>query len=150
MSGGTSGSDTKLCQPCSSQSNITQTRSSSEGSRKMRAPFDPCCLRFSAPLGTPTGLGPELVPGVEVLEVLPAVGHPAVFELEDDAVGDIQVLAVSVRGAALDADYAGVTLRSQVLQLGPEGPSGLLRQLAEVPQGRVAALIVIGHRAPAR
>ena len=35
MIGGTSGSATKLCQPCSSQSKITQTRSSSEGSRKI-------------------------------------------------------------------------------------------------------------------
>src|SRR5437867_877719 len=49
MIGGTSGSETKLCQPCSSQSKITQTRSSSEGSRKTVAPFEPCCLRFSAP-----------------------------------------------------------------------------------------------------
>jgi hypothetical protein len=51
--------------------------------------------------GAPTWLGPELVPGVEVLEVLPAVGHPAVFELEDDAVGDIEVLAVSIRGSSV-------------------------------------------------
>src|SRR5690349_17216042 len=50
MIGGTSGSETKLCQPCSSQSKTTQTRSSSEGSRKMTAPLDPCCRRFSAPL----------------------------------------------------------------------------------------------------
>ena len=49
MIGGTSGSDTKLCQPCSSQSKITQTRSSSAGSRKTSAPLDPCSLRFSAP-----------------------------------------------------------------------------------------------------
>src|SRR5512140_3438230 len=50
MIGGTSGSDTKLCQPCSSQSKTAQTRSSSEGSRKTSTPLDPCCLRFSAPL----------------------------------------------------------------------------------------------------
>src|SRR5437870_7357011 len=49
MIGGTSGSETKLCQPCSSQSKTTQTRSASEGSRKTIAPFEPCCLRFSAP-----------------------------------------------------------------------------------------------------
>src|SRR5919201_2942558 len=40
----------KLCQPASSQSKTTQTRSSSLGSRKTCAPLDPCCLRFSAPL----------------------------------------------------------------------------------------------------
>src|SRR4051794_29656636 len=113
MIAGTSGSDTKLCQPCSSQSKITQTRSFSEGSRKMRAPLDPCCLRFSAPLvekiswnwsksstcvvarsicflsrvlnrerahdvpAAPPQLRPELVPRVEVLEVLATVSYPA-------------------------------------------------------------------------
>src|SRR4051794_30111174 len=50
MIGGTSGSDTKLCQPSSSQSNSTQTRSSWLGSRKTCAPFDPCSRRLSAPL----------------------------------------------------------------------------------------------------
>src|SRR5438874_4628950 len=46
--GGTSGSDTKSFQPCSSQSKITQTRSVSAGSRNTMAPLEPCCLRFSA------------------------------------------------------------------------------------------------------
>src|SRR3954469_5836214 len=50
MIGGTSGSEMKLCQPSSSQSKSTQTRSSSLGSRKTVAPLDPCCFRFSAPL----------------------------------------------------------------------------------------------------
>src|SRR4029078_12200958 len=50
MIGGTSGSETKLCQPSASQSKSTQTRSSWLGSRKTRAPLDPCCLRLSAPL----------------------------------------------------------------------------------------------------
>src|SRR5437773_792709 len=50
MIAGTSGSETKLCQPAPSQSKSTQTRSSSLGSRKTVAPFDPCCFRFSAPL----------------------------------------------------------------------------------------------------
>src|SRR3954451_23773503 len=49
MIGGTSGSDTKLCQPSGFQSKITQTRSSWFGSRKTVAPFEPCSLRFSAP-----------------------------------------------------------------------------------------------------
>src|SRR4051794_38915333 len=56
MIAGTSGSDTKLCQPCSSQSKITQTRSPSEGSWKTIAPFDPCCLRFSAPFVEKTSM----------------------------------------------------------------------------------------------
>src|SRR3954467_8883590 len=50
MIGGTSGSETKLCQPAASQSKRTQTRSSSLGSRKTVAPSDPCCFRFSAPV----------------------------------------------------------------------------------------------------
>src|SRR4051794_32792114 len=100
--------------------------------------------------GAPPGLRPELIPGVEVLKVLPAVSHPAILQLEDDAVGNIEVLAVSGRGAALHADHAVVAIRGQVLQLSPEGPSSLLRQLAEVRQGRPATLVVPGHRAPAR
>src|SRR6266700_1008334 len=50
MIGGTSGSEAKLCQPSRSQSKITQTRSCSLGSRNTSEPFEPCCLRFSAPL----------------------------------------------------------------------------------------------------
>ena len=49
MIAGTSGSDTKLCQPSASQSKITQTLSASSGSRKTVAPLEPCCPRFSAP-----------------------------------------------------------------------------------------------------
>src|SRR3954469_629309 len=48
--GPTSGSDAKLFQPSRSQSKITHTRSASLGSRNTSAPFEPCCLRFSAPL----------------------------------------------------------------------------------------------------
>src|SRR5436190_23271429 len=109
----------------------------------------PAALRPSGAFA-PAGLGPELVPGVEVLEVLPTVSHLAVLELEDDAVGNIEVLAASVRGAAMDTSDAVITIFSHVLQLGPEGPSGLLRQPAEVRQGGAAALVVAGHRAPAR
>src|ERR1700747_2576361 len=102
----------------------------------------------SGPSGAfaPAGLGPELVPGVEVLEVLPTVSHLAVLELEDDAIGNVKVLAVSVRGAALDAGEQAVTICSHVLQLGPECPSGFLSQLAEVRQGGAGALVVAGHR----
>src|SRR5689334_8572220 len=98
----------------------------------------------------PAGLGPELVPGVEVLEVLPTVSHLAVLEFEDDAVGNVEVLAVSFRGAALDADDTAITVCSHVLQLGPECPSGFLRQPAKVRQGGAASLVVTRHRAPAR
>src|SRR5439155_10487531 len=49
-----------------------------------------------------------------------------------------------------DADHAVVIIRKQVLQLGLEGPSCLLSYLAEVGQGRLAALVVVGHRAPPR
>src|SRR5437588_12045710 len=90
--------------------------------------------------GAPAGLRPELVPGVEVLEVLPTVSHLAVLELEDDAVGNIEVLAASVRGAALDTDDAVITICSHVLQRGPGGPSRLRRERAEGRQGGAAAL----------
>jgi hypothetical protein len=52
---------------------------------------------FSEPL-----LRPELVPRVEVVKVLPAVDDPAVLQLEDDRVADIQVLSVAIPGTALD------------------------------------------------
>src|SRR3954463_2271607 len=78
------------------------------------------------------GLGPELVPGVEVFEVLAAVGDPAVLELEDDAVVDVQVLAVPVPAAALDADHAARVIRSHLLQFGPERATCLLADPAEV------------------
>ena len=45
--------------------------------------------------------------------MLPAVDDLAVLELEDDAVADIQALAVSLRGAALEADHAR---RTKMLQ----------------------------------
>src|SRR5262249_20165574 len=50
MIGGTSGSETKLAQPFSSQSKSAQTRLASLGSRNTVQPLDPCCFRFSAPL----------------------------------------------------------------------------------------------------
>src|SRR5882762_6270246 len=49
MIGGTAGSEAKRCHPSASQSNSTQTRSSSLGSRNTCAPLDPCSRRFSAP-----------------------------------------------------------------------------------------------------
>src|SRR3989441_9776141 len=90
--------------------------------------------------GDPT-LRPELVPSVEVVKVLPTVRNPAVLELEDNTVANIQVLAASLRGAALDADHAVVIIRKQVLQLGSECAPRLLPQPAEVGEDRVAALV---------
>jgi hypothetical protein len=72
------------------------------------------------------GLGPELVPSVEVVKVLPTVSNPAVLELEDDAVANIQMLAVSLRAAALDADHAVLVICKHVLQFGLEGAPRLL------------------------
>src|SRR5207244_1979860 len=121
----------------------------SESSRALRRSIS--SPQTASPAGlAPTGLRPELVPSVEVVKVLPTVSNPAVLELEDNAVANIQVLAVSLRGAALDADHAVVIIRKQVLQLGLEGPSRLLPQPSEVGKGRLAALVVVGHRAPPR
>src|ERR1700693_3390970 len=87
------------------------------------------------------GLRPELVPSVEIVKVLPPVSNPAVLELEDDAVADIQVLAVPVRDAALHADNAVLIICKRAEQFGLEGAACLLRYLAEVRQGRVAPLV---------
>ena len=56
------------------------------------------------------------------MEVLPAVDDPAILELEDDGVANVQVLAASIRGAALNADHAVVVICEQALEFGPEGP----------------------------
>src|SRR4051812_4322719 len=50
----------------------------------------------------------------------------------------------------MDADHVVVTIGTHVLELGPEGATRLLRELAEVRQGRVAAPVVVGERAPPR
>src|SRR5437899_722573 len=105
--------------------------------------------RWSAGLA-PAGLGPELVPSVEVVKVLPTVNNPAVLELEDNAVAHIQVLAVSLGGAALHADHSVLIICKHVLQVGPEGATCLLPQLAEVGKGRVAAVVVVSEAAPPR
>ena len=55
--------------------------------------------------------------------MLPTVSNPAILELEDDAVANLQVVAVSIGGAALDADHAVVIIANQVLQFGPEATS---------------------------
>src|SRR5690242_82594 len=60
------------------------------------------------------------------------------------------MLAISIRSAALDPDHTVLTIRSHVLQLGAERPIRLLRQLAEILQGRAAAPVIACHRAPAR
>src|SRR5438067_10535152 len=108
-------------------------------------------LRVDEPAGlAPAGLRPELVPSVEVVKVLPTVNNPAVLEFKDDAVANIQVLAIPVRDAALDPDNAALVIWKRAQQLGPAGAARLLRQLAEVGQGSVAALVIVGHRAPTR
>jgi hypothetical protein len=52
--------------------------------------------------------------------VLHALSYPAVLELEDQTQVNIQLLAVSLRAAAVDT-YHTVSICEQVLQLGPEG-----------------------------
>src|SRR5437764_1123966 len=95
------------------------------------------------------GLRPELVPGVEVGEVLPDVSDPPVGELKDDAVANFQALAVPLRDGALDADRAVLVICGQVAQFGPEVAACLLPQPAEVAQRCVAPLVVTGQRAAA-
>ena len=76
--------------------------------------------------------------------MLPALGHTAVLELEDETHANVEVLAVSLRGVALNADRPLVICK-QVLQFGPESPSRLLSQPAEEGESRVAALVVAGQ-----
>jgi hypothetical protein len=57
--------------------------------------------------------------------MLPALGYPAILELDDDAAVNIQALAASLTAVVMNGDDAAVTISSQVLQIGPESPSGL-------------------------
>jgi hypothetical protein len=75
--------------------------------------------------------------------VLPTLDHTPVLELEDETHVDVQVLAVSLRAVALNADHPLVICK-QVLQVGPKSPSRLLSQPAEKGETRVAALVVAG------
>ena len=55
--------------------------------------------------------------------MLPTVNNPAVLELEDEAAGNIQVLAAPLRAVVMNADHAAIITLEQVLQCGLEGPS---------------------------
>src|SRR5207249_1150916 len=65
-------------------------------------------------------LRPELVHGVEVEDVLPAVDEPAVPDLEDDAAVDIKALAGSRSAVVVDGDDAALVVCEHVPQLGTE------------------------------
>src|ERR671935_2744661 len=86
---------------------------------------------FLSFLGSLGALGPELVPGLEVVEVLAAVHDPALLELEDGAAVDVQPLAVSLRDVVVNPDHAAVLVGEQALQIGPERAARLGRVAAE-------------------
>jgi hypothetical protein len=62
-------------------------------------------LRGLGAISAPTGLRPELVPGVEILEVFPALGNAAVLELKHQADIDGESLAVSLTRVLLDPGH---------------------------------------------
>src|SRR5919198_3466273 len=96
-----------------------------------------------------SGLRPELVPGVEVVDVLAAVHDPAVLELEDDTAVDVQVLAVALGDVVMDADHAAVLVGEHALQIGPERAARLGHVAAETGEDSLPSDDVSGERAPA-
>src|SRR5439155_8602610 len=104
--------------------------------RTQRRPLQPvvrprrCGPAFSHQSRHARGLRPELVPSVEVENVLPTVNNPAVLELEDDAAVNIQMLAVPLRAVVMNTDHAAVVTLEQVPQRGLEGPARLPHQAA--------------------
>src|SRR5436190_2005646 len=98
----------------------------------------------------PAGLRPEGIPGVEIKEVLLAGYHPAVPDLEDDAAGDIEVLAVALTDIAMHAHHAPLAIREHVAQLRLEAPAGLGAIAAEMGEDSVPALAQAGHRRTSR
>jgi hypothetical protein len=114
-------------QSCASGHGPTLAAATEDGSSRDIAYFDsPAASRSRRGIRAVTELRPELVPSKEIVEVLPHFNNPAVLEPEDDAVGNVQVLALSLRAAALNADDVVVVICKQVPQFGPEGPSCLL------------------------
>src|SRR5919204_4644352 len=107
----------------------------------------PWCVSFLE--GCWRRLRPELVPGLEVVEVLTAVHDPAVLELEDGAAVDVQPLAVSLRDVVMDADRAAVLVGEHALQIGPERAARLGRVAAETGEDGLPSDGVAGERAPA-
>ena len=95
-------------------------------------------------------LRPELVPGVEIGEVLPTVDAPAVLELEDDAAVNIQALAGSRPAVVMHGDHAALVICEHVPQLGPEGSVRSLPIAAELGKDCLAALVVAGEGASPR
>src|SRR4051794_22974572 len=70
-------------------------------------------------------LRPELVPRVQVVEVLAAVDDPPIRHLEDDAGVEVELLAVARADVVLDADHAAVLVGEHALEVGSERPAGL-------------------------
>ena len=73
----------------SRRARFTSSERSADGPRSGPLRFASMYLEAPRPaincrLASP-GLGPELVPGVEVARVLPTLSHPAVPEVEDEA-----------------------------------------------------------------
>src|SRR5579872_3216142 len=95
-------------------------------------------------------LCPELVPGMQVEEILAPVDELAVPDFEDDAAGDVEGLTVLLRRVLVDPDDGTVFVRHHLLQVGPEGAGGEATVLAEVTEDRVAALVAAAERAAPR
>jgi hypothetical protein len=89
-------------------------------------------------------LRPELIPGVEVVEMFLTVKNATVFELEDKAAVNIQLLAVSRRTVVVDSDHATVGVRKDTLQCGLERSSCLASIPAKLGEDRIAAVVVAG------
>src|SRR4051794_13687381 len=113
MIGGTSGSETKLCQPSASQSNSTHTRSASLGSRKTVAPFEPCSLRFSAPLVEKMSRKRSKSSTCVVARIMPSSLSPL-------GISGRRRCAASVRAAPPQGNGANALYRSNEVVL--EGP----------------------------
>lgn len=54
------------------------------------------------------GLRPELVPVVEIVEVLPTVHNPTILELKDNAAARVQLLAIPLRDVVMNTHYEAI------------------------------------------
>src|SRR6266545_427742 len=83
-------------------------------------------------------LRPELVPSVEVEDVLATVEEPAVLAFENNASVDIEALARSRSAVVVHCDDVALVVCEHVLQLGTEGSVSPLPVSAELGEDRVA------------
>src|SRR3954451_8113974 len=135
---GTSGSETKLCHPASSQSNNTQTLSSSLGSRNTVEPLEPCSLRLSATLGEKICRKRSTSSTFVVARIIRSSSGFSAASPDADVESTLRPGGSRRNRPVTRSSRAGPAHRSRDL------PHALVRSLLHVEAEHHAALVVLG------